>query len=170
MADSLIMSLAAGTFSSWLDDTIAALAVGGDSDVPCGTCVACCSSAQFVHVTPDDTDALAHIPAELLFPAPGAPKGHQLMGYDEDGRCPMLTNAGCSIYEYRPQTCRQYDCRVFAATGVESDKPLIAAQVGQWEFTFEDPDRVERLRARVDVSVPNPTVRAVMAIEAMCNG
>jgi hypothetical protein len=164
------MSHAAGTFSSWLDDTIAALAVGGDSDVPCGTCVGCCSSAQFVHVTPDDIDALAHIPDELLFPAPGAPKGHRLMGYDEDGRCPMLTDVGCSIYEHRPQTCRQYDCRVFAATGVETDKPLVAAQVAQWTFDVDVPDRLDQLRSQVDVSVPNPTVRAVMAIEALCDG
>jgi Fe-S-cluster containining protein len=164
------MSHAAGTFSTWLDGTIAALAVGGDSDVPCGTCDACCSSAQFVHVTPDDVDALAHIPAELLFPAPGAPKGHQVMGYDEDGRCPMLTDTGCSIYQHRPQTCRQYDCRVFAATGVESDKPLIAVRVSEWEFDIDDPDRVGQLRSLVDVSVPNPTVRAVTAIEALCDG
>ena len=164
------MSLAAGTFSSWLDGTVAALAVGGDSDVPCGTCVACCSSAQFVHVTPADVDALAHIPAELLFPAPGAPTGHQLMGYDEDGRRPMLTDTGCSIYEHRPQTCRQYDCRVFAATGIEPDKPLVAARVSEWEFDIDDPGRVDQLRSLVDVSVPNPTVRAVMAIEASCNG
>lgn len=164
------MRRSAGTFSVWLDDTAAALAVGGDSDVPCGTCVACCSSAQFVHVPADDTDALAHIPAELLFPAPGAPPGHLLMGYDERGCCPMLTEAGCSIYEHRPQTCRQYDCRVFAATGVDPDKPLVAERVDEWEFDVDDLDRLTRLRSLVDVSVSNPTVRAVQAIENSCNG
>lgn len=162
------MSLDAGTFSTWLEATSAALAVGGESDVPCRSCVACCSSAQFVHVTPDDVEALAHIPTELLFPAPGAPEGHRLMGYDEQGRCPMLTDTGCSIYAHRPQTCRQYDCRVFAATGVEPGKTLIAAQVRRWEFDVDEPERLIQLRRHVDVSVRNPTVRAVMAIEASC--
>ncbi len=59
---------------------------------------------------------------------------------------------------------------MFTATGVESDKPLVAARVSEWEFDIDDPDRVGQLRSLVDVSVPNPTVRAVMAIEALCDG
>ena len=58
--------------------------------MPCGTCTACCTSSQFVHIGPDEVDTLAHIPAELLFPAPRMPKGHVLLGYDERGHCPML--------------------------------------------------------------------------------
>lgn len=38
------------------------------------------------------------IPAELLFPAPGLPKGHVLLGYDANGHCPMLAEGGCSIF------------------------------------------------------------------------
>ena len=91
----------------------------GGSDVPCGTCTACCTSSQFVHIEPDERDALAHIPAELLFPAPGRPRGHVLLGYDERGHCPMLVDGACSIYAHRPRTCRTYDCRVFAAAGVD---------------------------------------------------
>ena len=98
--------LAAGDFGQWLAQVQVAIREGGATDVACGTCVACCSSAQFVHVAPDEHDALAHIPSTLLFPAPGAPRGHVLMGYDEHGRCPMLRPEGCSIYEHRPRTCR----------------------------------------------------------------
>ena len=82
---------------------------------------------------------MAHIPKELLFPAPRLPEGHVLMGYDEQGHCPMLVDGQCSIYEHRPRTCRAYDCRVFAATGTtipDSAKERIANQVRRWEFRF----------------------------------
>lgn len=113
-----------------------ALRDGGPSDVPCGSCTGCCRSSQFVHIGPDETDTLDHVPSELLFPAPRMPAGHVLLGYDAEGRCPMLVDDGCSIYEHRPRTCRTYDCRVFAATGIEvgPDKALIEAQVGRWRF------------------------------------
>lgn len=128
--------LPAGPFSAWLDDMRAALRGERDADVPCGECTACCTSGQFVHIAPDETDTLAHIPRALLFPAPMAPKGHVLMGYDEHGRCPMLIDGACSIYAHRPRTCRIYDCRVFPAAAVDpdADKPLIARQARRWVF------------------------------------
>jgi hypothetical protein len=67
----------------WLERLGDALTGGADMDVPCGTCTACCTSSQFVHVSPDDRAASERIPAELLFPAPGLPDGHLVMGYDE---------------------------------------------------------------------------------------
>jgi len=128
----------------------AALRDGGASDVPCGGCTACCRSSQFVHVAPDETDALAHIPSELLFPAPGLPDGHRVLGYDERGHCPMLVDGGCSIYEHRPKACRTYDCRVFAAAGVGLDAGDVAARARRWRFGFpaaEDRKRHAAVRA-----------------------
>jgi uncharacterized protein len=138
--------LSAGPFGAWLDDMRAAIAGARDADVPCGGCTACCRSSQFVHIGPDETDALAHIPRQLLFPAPRMPKGHVLMGYDERGRCPMLTDDGCSIYEHRPRTCRTYDCRVFAAAGIaaDADKPAIAQRAARW--VFDHPSDADRSR------------------------
>lgn len=129
-------------FGPWHEAFRVSLRDGTDAPVPCGPCVACCSSSQFVHIAPDETEALAHIPRQLLFPAPGAPAGHVLLGYDERGRCPMLGDHGCTIYAHRPRTCRVYDCRVFAATGVapEADQPLVAAQVRRWRFVAVAPD------------------------------
>ena len=124
----------AGPFSAWLSAMGAAVRGESDADVACGNCTACCESSQFVHIGPDEVDALAHIPKALLFPAPRLPQGHVLLGYDEQGRCPMLGDAGCTIYEHRPRTCRTYDCRVFQATGVSSDKPLVAARAVRWSF------------------------------------
>jgi Fe-S-cluster containining protein len=140
----------------------AALRGEADAEVPCGNCTACCTSSQFVPIGPDETDTLAHIPAELLFPAPRLPKGHVLLGYDERGHCPMLVDGRCSVYEHRPRTCRTYDCRIFAATGLEVDaddptKDPIARRVTRWHFTFPtDDDR--RRQAAVHTAVR--TVRA----------
>jgi Fe-S-cluster containining protein len=132
--------VAAGDFSAWLVDIRAAISGDGGADVPCGGCTACCMSSQFVHIAPDETDTLAHIPTGLLFPAPRLPRGHVLMGYDQRGHCPMLVDNRCSIYEHRPRTCRTYDCRVFAAAGIEpdNDKVLIAQRVREWQFSYSN--------------------------------
>jgi len=127
----------AGELTEWLEATRVVIRDEATADVACDGCTACCESSQFVHIAPDETDALARIPAVLLFPAPGSP-GHLLLGYDEHGRCPLLIDGRCSIYAYRPRTCRTYDCRVFAAAGIDSDKPRIAERARQWRF--EDPD------------------------------
>ena len=132
-------SLPAGPFAAWLAEMQQALRGERASDVPCDGCTACCTSSQFVHIGPDETDTLAHIPAELLFPAPRLPTGNVVLGYDERGHCPMLVDGACSIYEHRPRTCRTYDCRIFAATGVAVDdvsQAAIAQRVARWRFDF----------------------------------
>ena len=50
--------LVAGDFSSWLTETQGALRGEHGSDVPCGSCTACCTSSQFNHIGPDETDTL----------------------------------------------------------------------------------------------------------------
>jgi Fe-S-cluster containining protein len=126
-----------------------------------------------VHIGPDEAETLAHIPAQLLFPAPGLPEGNVVLGYDENGHCPMLIDDACSIYEHRPRTCRTYDCRVFTATGVEIDdtqQVAIAQRARRWRFAFPaELDRIERDAVRAAatfVSEPaNATQHAVLAIE-----
>jgi Fe-S-cluster containining protein len=145
------------------------------ADVPCGGCVACCTSSQFVHVGPDEHDTLARIPVELLVPAPGLPAGHQVMGYGERGHCPMLVDGACSVYEHRPRTCRTYDCRVFRATGIEPDaaRPAIIARAARWRFdhpTVDDQRLHDACRAAAALLAMRaeplaPTRRAVAAIE-----
>ena len=165
--------LVAGDFSAWLDAMQRALRGERDADVPCAGCTACCTSAQFVHIEPDETDTLAHIPSELLFPAPRLPRGHLLLGYDERGHCPMLVDNQCSIYEHRPRTCRTYDCRIFAATGVEvdDDKPEIAQRVRRWRFSFataadrRDRDAIRTAAARSSPEGITNTEVAVRSIE-----
>lgn len=131
--------LPAGEFSTWLHATRDALAAGGGADVPCGECTACCRSSYFIHVEPDERAALAAIPEALLFPAPGRADGHRVLGFDEDGCCPMLVDDRCSIYADRPRTCRSYDCRVFAAADIlagANDKAPVAERAMRWRFSF----------------------------------
>lgn len=134
--------LDAGEFGSWMTEIAGAIAGENDADVPCGSCTACCTSSQFIHVGPDEIDALAHIPVRLRFAAPRMARGHVLIGYDERGRCPMLIEGTCSIYDHRPRTCRTYDCRVFPAADLEPDdgKKLIAERSDRWTFTYGDDD------------------------------
>jgi len=147
--------LPAGDFAPWIEEMLGAIRGERASDVPCDGCTACCTSSQFVHIGPDEVDTLAHIPAELLFPAPRMPRGHVLMGYDERGHCPMLVEGQCSIYEHRPTTCRTYDCRVFPATGLEptdDDKSGIAERAQRWHFSYPtqaDGDRQAAVNAAV---------------------
>lgn len=133
--------LPAGDFLEWLANMDRALAAGGASDVPCGDCNACCRSAYFIEVKPGDVPARARIPAALLFDAPGAPAGYQTLGYDLQGRCPLLVKDQCDIYEDRPAACRTYDCRVFAATGLAEpgpEKGAVMARAGRWKFATGD--------------------------------
>ena len=167
-------ALDAGEFSSWLGEFRGALRGEHDADVPCGSCTACCTSSQFVHIGPEEVDTLAHVPRELLFAAPGLPKGHFVLGYDERGHCPMFEGGGCSIYSHRPKACRAYDCRVFAATAIDPGKPLIARQVRRWQFAAPtapsrqalDELKVSAARLRREHPAALPPEVAVRAVEA----
>jgi uncharacterized protein len=146
-----VRDLPAGDFSAWLAHMRGALRSGAGMDVPCADCCACCTTAHFVHVGPDEHEVLALVPPELRFPAPGLPAGHVVLPYDERGRCPMLGDDGtCTIYEHRPRTCRVYDCRLFAAAGVDADREEITARSSRWRFTYpasEDGEEHEAVRA-----------------------
>jgi Fe-S-cluster containining protein len=140
----------AGPFSAWFQRARASLASDVGADVPCGDCTACCTASMYVHVRPDETGPRAAIPPHLLTTVPRLPEGHRVMGWDAHGHCPMLKSNSCSIYADRPQTCRDFDCRVFAATGVEPlDKPLIAARARRWRFEHPTArDRTEHAAVR----------------------
>ena len=131
------VELSAGNFSAWIRDIRNALRSNTGMRVPCGTCHACCSSSYFIHINPDEKKTLDRIPDRFLFPAPLRPGGHMVMGYDRQGRCPMFKGDQCSIYQYRPITCRIFDCRVLAASGLaweSSEDNNIFQQARRWQF------------------------------------
>lgn len=144
--------LPAGDFSAWLRHARSALINGHGTDVECGTCTACCSSSYFIHIRPEETETLEKVGKGFLAAAPGHPKGHKLLAYDQHGICPMLIQDKCSIYPQRPKTCRSYDCRVFAAAGIAAgaeDKARINERVRQWRFAYPaERDRRESAAVR----------------------
>ena len=165
----------AGAFDPWLARTRTGFDQPATADVPCKGCSACCRAGYFVHLGPYDDAARAHIPPELLFPAPGLP-GHQILPVTESGQCPMYGATGCTIYAHRPQTCRDYDCRVFAATGIDAGVDEVDARVAAWRFQAPDRKRaaVARCAAFVqhheadlrDLLPEHPPQRAVAVLRA----
>jgi uncharacterized protein len=145
---SLTGELEAGEFGAWLAAMRSALRHVADAEVPCGDCCACCSTGHFVHIGPHERETLVRVPRELLFPAPGMPAGHVVLPYDERGRCPLLDDGGrCTIYDHRPLTCRTYDCRVFAAAGLDADREPITLRARRWRFSCPAPDDAAQLAA-----------------------
>jgi hypothetical protein len=129
--------LSAGTFSTWLRSIRKALRENRGMKVPCGDCNACCRSSHFIHIKAEETRTLRQIPEGLLFPAPLRPYGHMVMGYDKQGRCPMLVRNKCSVYRNRPETCRSFDCRILAASGLAAESNVnnpIFQQARRWIF------------------------------------
>lgn len=138
--------IAAGDFSQWLRDMRAALASRGGMDVACGSCRGCCTSSFYVKVRPDETAAMNRIGAENLEPGPPGNPAARLLGFRPNGHCRMLVSRECSIYADRPETCRSYDCRVFAAAGMDAGegKTEINERVERWRFSYPtEQDRVE---------------------------
>jgi Fe-S-cluster containining protein len=163
-------------FAAWLAETRTAIHTSGTATVPCNGCTACCRARQFVPIEPDETDTLAHVPPDLLFPAPRRPAGHMVLPYDERGHCALLVDDRCSIYEHRPRACRTYDCRVFAAAAIEPADAAVAARAATWAFSYPTPDdrlRHDAVRAAAayfrdhpdQAPTTNPTQLAVLAIE-----
>jgi uncharacterized protein len=133
-------SLPAGEFARWLNDYLRAQTDGEPAnDVPCGDCNACCRASYFVPIHSDERETLARIPpAQLTRSArEGVPEWALVQACA--GGCPMLVDSKCSIYAQRPQTCRRFDCRVFAAAGVglgSGPRARVNARVWQWRFDY----------------------------------
>lgn len=54
----------------------------------------------------------------------------------------MMEGGKCTIYAARPQTCLDYDCRVFAAAGLEAGpgKERINQRIRAWRFSYQSAD------------------------------
>jgi hypothetical protein len=128
----------AGSFGEWLEAMRAVLRGERDADVPCGDCVGCCISSYPIPLRVTDEIARAEVPEQWLI-GPAVPDQPWMMGFREDGSCPFMRDGCCSIYQGRPQTCRDYDCRIYAAAGLDpdGDRPVISARVQSWRFRFD---------------------------------
>lgn len=172
----------AGPFSDWLHAMRAVLRDEQDANVPCGDCVGCCVSSYPIPLRPSDRLAQEQVPEEFVLHAPMKP-GHMLMGFRDDGSCPFLCAGACSIYRDRPQTCRDYDCRIFAAAGQvpAGQRPIIRERVMAWRFTYpanedlQDAAAVRRAaefidafkdRFPVEMRVGTPVATAIVAVKS----
>lgn len=85
------------------------------SDVPCNGCTFCCQQLT-PYLTPEEIDTGLY-PISLIEPTEAEVKVEPRIGpkvvlfRNQDGSCSMLINNRCSIYDYRPIACRQFDCR-----------------------------------------------------------
>ncbi len=139
-------------FGAWLEATLATLRDDVPADVPCGACNACCRTFHQLHIRPGEKRVRKRLPKEYFSVPRGLPPGYLLLGHVEDGACPVLVEGLCTIYEDRPLVCRTYDCRLYAATGVEPDRAEIAEKVRRWSFSYpaaEDRERQEAVLAAV---------------------
>jgi len=131
----------AGAFGAWLHKFRDSLQGDSGMDVPCGDCTGCCTSGYSIQLRRSDVAARAQVPVELTVEAPGFASGELTVPARADGTCPMLRAGRCSIYAARPQTCLDYDCRIFAAAGLDAggaDKAAINVRVRAWRFSYED--------------------------------
>jgi len=145
-----LAQIEAGDFDDWLQRILQSFRTASAMEVPCGDCRGCCSAGRFVHLVPSDQQARAAISRDFLQHAPGMPSGHAVVGYLADGLCPMLKHGTCTIYPYRPSTCRTFDCRVLAAAGLQvvgKWNERINARVQAWRFTFSSSDSWARFNA-----------------------
>jgi len=84
-------------------------------DVPCGTCTRCCELLA-PNLTPEEVTSGLY-PLSLVNPSDEQLKNNPNIGpivtiFKKDGGgCNMFVDGKCSIYEYRPIACRQFDCR-----------------------------------------------------------
>jgi len=132
----------AGNFGTWLTKARAALRGDGGMDVPCGDCVGCCTSGYSIFLRPQDK-AIDIVPAKFLSSVKGLAYPHAKMNPLANGHCPMFSEGKCSIYASRPQTCLDYDCRVFAAAGIDAgERPVINKRVKEWRFDYATEDEL----------------------------
>jgi len=75
-------------------------------EVPCGSCSLCCEKlAPFL--SPEEISSGLY-PLSLV----DSPEGPIVTLYrKKEGGCGMFVDGKCSIYDYRPTSCRQFDCR-----------------------------------------------------------
>ncbi len=75
-----------------------------NTEVPCNGCQLCCHRDTITIQVGDDAASYKTVPHERI---PGA----LMLDHKPNDDCIYLGDAGCTIYERRPQICRDMDCR-----------------------------------------------------------
>lgn len=78
--------------------------------VPCGSCRACCGHDAII-LHPEDGDRPELYRTEpVTNPLTGKPA--LMIQKGADGNCTYLGASGCTIHDYAPVICREFDCRL----------------------------------------------------------
>lgn len=86
-----------------------------EENVPCGTCTLCCEKLS-PYLSPEEV-ASGLYPLSLIQPTEEQIKQNPNIGpivslyRKKEGGCGMFVDGKCSIYDIRPKSCRQFDCR-----------------------------------------------------------
>lgn len=80
-----------------------------ESDVPCGSCFDCCSKLS-PYLT--EEEFLSGKYNYTFLKIDGFDKPIIAVPKAEHGGCMYLVNERCTIYNRRPKSCRQFDCRI----------------------------------------------------------
>lgn len=85
------------------------------SELECGSCHECCKQPGFVYLTEDDTDRLAKSLSVDIYTFTNwycelQDRERLVLKKFEDESCVFLTS-GCSVYQSRPQQCRDFPGR-----------------------------------------------------------
>jgi Fe-S-cluster containining protein len=86
------------------------------SDVPCGNCTKCCEVLT-PFLTPDEVTSglyplsLIQPDKNMILENPNVGPLVAMFKKTPTGGCFMFIDNKCSIYDHRPRSCRQFDCR-----------------------------------------------------------
>lgn len=83
------------------------------ADVPCRGCTACCQH-DLILIYPEHGDiAGLYETVEAIDPLTGKPA--RAVARKPTGECLYLGERGCTIHEYAPRVCREFDCGLMYA-------------------------------------------------------
>jgi hypothetical protein len=86
------------------------------SDVPCGSCTTCCEVLT-PFLTPEEVTSglyplsLIQPDKHMILENPNVGPLVAMFKKTPSSGCSMFIDGKCSIYDYRPKSCRQFDCR-----------------------------------------------------------
>lgn len=79
------------------------------TEVPCGSCTACCSTNQNLPLDPAQGDDVESYCVQVTVDQAG--NRAFSLAKTPGGVCVYLGTSGCTIYDRRPSLCRSFDCR-----------------------------------------------------------
>lgn len=111
------MALTVDKFVDYLEQRWRAF-VEGEGNVECGSCRGCCRAGYAIGLSTEEAEIIPHATiagCAAILPLP-------------NGACPYLVDEQCSIYDHRPVSCRQFDCRDFALASLRINVNLGGAK------------------------------------------